>query len=114
MSSISGMIADLGRQARSAASMLAQVPASKINDTLKTLESLLIEKSAGILAANKKDVESATTNIDRLTLNEARVKAMANSVADIRGLDDPCGAVLEEWARPNHLVMQKISVPIGV
>ncbi len=114
MGNISGMIVDLGQQARLAASVLGTVPASKINDTLKTLEGLLVEKSADILAANNKDVEAATQNIDRLTLNEARINSMVDSVADIRALDDPCDIVLEEWARPNHLVMQKISVPIGV
>ncbi len=114
MGNISGMIADLGQQARLAVSTLTAVPSSKINDTLKTLEGLLIEKATDILTANKKDVEAASANIDRLTLNEARIKSMATSVADIRGLDDPCYIVLEEWARPNHLVMQKISVPIGV
>lgn len=103
-----------------AAFVLAQAQDAQINATLSTLESLLHERSADILAANKVDVEQAggkglsAAMIDRLRLDENRLAAMANSVADIRALDNPAGKLLEEWSRPNGLRIQKVSVPIGV
>ena len=108
------IITDMGKQARIAASVLSQIDAEKINDVLKSLETLLVEKTDDILAANKIDLGSTTANIDRLTLTPERIKAIAESVSSIRALPDPCGNILEEWTRPNGLHFQKISVPIGV
>jgi len=69
---------------------------------------------------NKKDLEKAQAKglspalLDRLTLTEARIDAMAEGVEDIIKLEDPVGQILEETGRPNGLKIQKVSVPIGV
>ncbi len=72
-----------------------------------------------ILAANAKDVEAArargTTNafIDRLTLNESRVAAIARSLEEIAGLNDPVGSVIARWQRPNGLIIDASSCAFG-
>ena len=52
--------------------------------------------------------------LDRLTLNEARIKGMADGVLALCDLDDPVGKVLDERVRPNGIRIKKISVPMGV
>jgi glutamate-5-semialdehyde dehydrogenase len=65
-------------------------------------------------------VEAAKANgltaafIDRLTLNRARIEAIARGLEDIAALPDPIGATLSEWTRPNGLNIARVRVPIGV
>lgn len=114
------IIHDLGHKARAAAFVLTQTAPSVIDAVLADLEKLLRTHTPDILAANQKDVAGAKDKgltaamIDRLTLSDDRIKAIADSVADIRKLEDPSGKTLEEWTRPNGLRLQKVSVPIGV
>src|SRR5204862_2647575 len=51
---------------------------------------------------------------DRLTLNPARLKHLAESVREVAALPDPVGDVLEDFTRPNGLHIRKLRVPIGV
>lgn len=87
---------------------------------LKSMAKALINNSSYIIAQNARDVENAGKNniskvlIDRLTLDEKRVKAMADSLAEISKLKDPVGQVLETISRPNALLIKKVRVPIGV
>ncbi len=73
-----------------------------------------------ILGANAMDCETAKNAgasdqfLDRLRLNEDRVRAMAEGVRQVSALEDPVGRVLGEWTRPNGLLIQKVSVPLGV
>ena len=52
--------------------------------------------------------------MDRLLLDEERVQGIINALESIAELDDPIGEILEEWDRPNGLLIQKVSVPLGV
>ena len=73
-----------------------------------------------LMAANRRDLESAAAKalgaaeLDRITLNPARLRHLAESVRQVAGLPDPVGEVLEETTRPNGLVLRKVRVPIGV
>ncbi|WP_456470087.1 glutamate-5-semialdehyde dehydrogenase [Caminibacter sp.] len=73
-----------------------------------------------IIEANKKDLEYAkeanlsNALIDRLLLNEKRIKAMAESLRDIAKLKDPVGRVIDGWKIDNGLEIQKVKIPIGV
>ncbi len=73
-----------------------------------------------IIEANKKDLEYAKENnlsealIDRLLLNEDRVKSMANALRDIAKLKDPVGKVIDGWKIDNGLSINKVKIPIGV
>ena len=114
------VICALGIEARKASAEIAQSSTTAINDFLQDLATTLINKSADIIAANQKDLSLAKEKalspalIDRLTLNPNRIEVMANSVIEIAKLDDPVGVVLETTQRPNGLVIEKVSVPIGI
>lgn len=115
-----GIIKDMGTRARAAAFVLSQTDEAQINAALSALETLIIDKTDGILAANRLDIAHAAGKdlspalIDRLTLSKDRIQAIAQSVRMVRDLENPCGKILEDWTRPNGLRIQKISVPIGV
>jgi len=73
-----------------------------------------------IIEANKKDLEYAKENnlstalIDRLLLNEKRIKSMADALRDISKLKDPVGRVIDGWSIDNGLKIEKVKIPIGV
>ncbi len=72
-----------------------------------------------ILAANAEDMEAAKGHIsevmlDRLALTEQRVQAMADGIREVAALPDPVGRVLRRVERPNGLVIEKTTVPMGV
>jgi glutamate-5-semialdehyde dehydrogenase len=52
--------------------------------------------------------------LDRLMLDDARVRAMARAIEDVAALPDPVGTVIADWTRPNGLRIQRVRVPIGV
>ena len=52
--------------------------------------------------------------IERLTLNDQRVEAMAEGLDVVRGLADPVGRVTESWTRPNGMTIERVKVPLGV
>ena len=52
--------------------------------------------------------------VERLTLDDKRIEAMAAGVLQVEALDDPVGTAIEKWTRPNGLKIEKIRVPIGV
>ncbi len=111
---------ETGRKAREAARALAQTPADARNGALVTMAAMLRNFSGGIIEANSLDVEAATaagrpgSYIDRLTLNPARVDAMAVGLEEIAALADPVGDIIAEWTRPNGLRIQRVRVPLGV
>ena len=56
----------------------------------------------------------ARSMLDRLLLDESRVKAMSEGIRQVAELDDPVGRITDEWLRPNGLVIQRVTVPLGV
>ncbi len=89
------------------------------NLALKEMSNALRNHKAEILAANKLDIEAAKEHIspvmiDRLTLTDARIDAMADSLLDVVALPDPVGRILETETRKDGLKIAKISVPLGV
>ena len=110
----------LGLNARAAAKVLAQATTAQKNDALLAMAKAIRAAQAMILAANAKDLEAAKSKdlkssfVDRLTLNPARLEAMAIGLEDIAALNNPVGRVLEKWTRPNGMEISRIAVPIGV
>ena len=89
------------------------------NKGLREMAAALIRHTNEILAANLQDIEAEKNSIsrvmiDRLTLTKERIQAMANAILAICSLPDPVGKRLETVTRPNGLIIQKISVPLGV
>jgi glutamate-5-semialdehyde dehydrogenase len=110
----------LAAQARAAARVLALSSADQKNRALDAIERAIRSNSAAILAANAEDVSEVHANgatsafIDRLTLTEGRIDAMADGVATVRAIEDPIGAVTERWQRPNGMTIERVRVPLGV
>jgi glutamate-5-semialdehyde dehydrogenase len=110
----------IGRAARGAARDLALADTATKNAALCAMAAHLRRGKADILKANAADVDAAKKSglaasfVDRLTLNESRIEAMARGLEEIAGLSDPVGAVLTEWTRPNGLEISRVRVPIGV
>ncbi len=102
---------------REAARVLARSSEATRNAALTTMATALRDHQAAILTANEADVTAFHgTNAfrDRLTLNPARVEAMAKSLEDVAALPDPLARTLADWTRPNGLRIQRIATPIGV
>ena len=107
------------RETKAAAPLLAAAGAEKKNEMLRAIAARLMAEKAQILTANRADVEAARealgpVMIDRLTLTEARIEAMAQGVLDVAALPDPVGRVLRQERRPNGLEIARVSVPMGV
>ena len=111
---------EIGRRAKAASRKLAILATSKKNEALQAVAAALITNSASIIAANEIDMANAKENgmsealLDRLFVNEARVKAMADGILQVAELKDPVGEVLSMTNRPNGLMIGKKRVPLGV
>jgi glutamate-5-semialdehyde dehydrogenase len=114
------MVLDIGPRAKTAARALARLDTAAKNRVLLAMADRLVAAAPAILAANARDLEGAraaglsAAMIDRLTLNEKRLAAMADGVRSVAALDDPAGKVMTEWTRPNGIRISKVRVPIGV
>ena len=89
------------------------------NQALLAIADRLLSEQEAILEANRADVEAARDKygdvmIDRLTLTPERIAGMAQGVREVAALPDPEGKVLRRVERPNGLVIEKTSVPLGV
>ena len=109
----------LCERAKVAAARLRGIDDGRINAALSAMAAALTLRTPEILAANALDMAAAEGNIspvmlDRLRLDEARVRAMADGILEITKLPSPLGRVLESVERPNGLMIEKVSVPIGV
>lgn len=107
-------------QAKQASAILAKATTKQKNNALRAISMHLLEEQAYILEENSKDVETGRQNgmseslVDRLQLDQLRLKDMADALIQLTKLADPVGEVLEKWERPNGLTMSKIRVPLGV
>lgn len=105
--------------AKSASSALALATTEQKNDLLLKIAELLKENIAAIIEANKKDLANASENgvpdtmLDRLTLTEARITSICNSLAELTLLEDPVGKG-DHWSRPSGIEISRIRVPLGV
>lgn len=108
------LIVGLGQKAKAASPLLPHIPEVIICAALRDLAQALRENEANILAANLRDVQAATSNIDRLTLTPERIEGIARGVEVIANLDNPVGKVLSQTTRPNGLHIERISCPLGV
>ena len=108
------------RQAKDASRRLATVGTAAKNAALLAMADALGTHQAEILDANARDIAGARDRgltphlIERLTLDEKRIHAMRDGLAQVAGLPDPVGVVLGGWRRPNGLQINKVRVPLGV
>jgi glutamate-5-semialdehyde dehydrogenase len=118
--SLAAQMEALGRRARAAADQLANAPTAAKNQALLAAAAAIRADEAEILAANRRDLETATGRdmtaamIDRLTLDEQRIEAMATGLEAVAALPDPVGTIEAVVTRPNGLRIEKVRVPLGV
>lgn len=110
-------VLSLIKKAYDAAPALRAVSDAKLRKVLNMIADEMIERSAFILKANKKDVakqEPDNPRTDRLRLTDARLKAIAQSLRKVSRLPNPSGKILEQRTLDNGLLLQKVAVPLGV
>ncbi|HLQ92317.1 MAG TPA: glutamate-5-semialdehyde dehydrogenase [Xanthobacteraceae bacterium] len=120
VSTLDTIMPEIGRSARRSAREIAQASPAQKDRALTAMAGAILSGRARILAANAKDVEEAKAAganpafIDRLALDEQRVKGIADSLDLVRELPDPVGKVTESWTRPNGMTIERVRVPLGV
>ncbi len=107
------------KEAKGAVSLLCGLKSDVKNRALNLMADALVRNTDEILKANALDLENAKgiispVMLDRLMLNEARIKAMAQGIRDVSLLPDPVGKTLSESVRDDGLLIKKVSVPMGV
>ena len=110
----------LAHDAKRASRRLAGAPSTTKNEALAEMADALERRMGEILQENAEDVADgrrkglSSAELDRLLLDETRVRAMAESLRLIIALPDPVGEVVEGWRTPEGLEIQKKRVPFGV
>jgi len=113
-------MAEIGVRAKEAARALAAASAETKRKALEAAADAIVAHTADIVAANEKDMAFGREKglskalLDRLMLNEERVAAMAEGLRTVAAQDDPVGAVMAEWDRPNGLHIKRVRTPLGV
>jgi len=111
---------EIGKRAREASSILATSSTKDKNRGLEFMAQGLRNNFEKILKENQKDIAQGKKKalppalLDRLSLNEKRIEAMAAGLEEVIALADPVGQILKSWKRPNGLEIEKVRIPIGV
>ena len=117
---IARMMADIGARAKAAAAILATARADDKRRALEEAARLIGARATDILAANAQDMAFGREKglseamLDRLELTPARLDAIAAGLLAVAGQDDPVGAVIAQWDRPNGLHIARVRTPLGV
>ena len=106
-------------EARLAKTAMGYATDETINAALGAIADALVKNTGAILKANGVDLALAEGKIapvmmDRLRLTEDRIAAMAVGIREIAALPSPLGRVLKRVERPNGLIIDRVSVPMGV
>ncbi len=113
-------IAEIGRRAKESSLVLAKSSEEIRNKALSFISQGIENNISEIISENKKDLKVgeekglSSSLLDRLTLDEKRIRRMVDSLMAVIKLPDPLGRILWQTKRPNGLIIKKVSVPIGV
>lgn len=117
---IAEKIRKIAADARQASIAMAKLPTTAKNDLLMAMAMALINDTPQLIDENRKDLEAgekkglSSAMLDRLMLDETRIKAMADGLREVANLPDPVGEVTRMWKRPNNLMVGKMRIPLGV
>ena len=117
---VTALVAGLAHAGRSAQRELATLSSAKRASALRCGAAALRRAAPAIIAANACDVADGkaagltSAMVDRLTLDTARLEAMAHAVEQVASLEDPVGKIIDESRRPNGIVLRRVRVPIGL
>ena len=112
-------VEEICKKTKSAYPSISRAKSAQKDNVLASLSRLICENTDKIITENQKDIENAAANgvpptmLDRLTLNEARIDGLCNSLNELIKLKDPCGSG-ECFERPQGITVKHIRVPIGV
>ncbi|NEW60750.1 glutamate-5-semialdehyde dehydrogenase [Sulfurovum sp. bin170] len=107
-------------KAKESTQIIATLDGKTKDKILTEMAHAIFEQRGYIITENSKDMNDGRKNgldsalLDRLLLDEERVKAIAKSLVQIAGLKEPVGRVLDGWVTDDNLRIEKVSVPIGV
>lgn len=113
-------VIDLAREAKEATLILQSLPEEQRLMALESIAVALAHHKADILSANKNDLDEAKKNnlgealIQRMILTEKSIDQLAEMCRDVADQDQVVGMIVEEYTRPNGLVIQKQRIPLGV
>ena len=119
MSNIKYLI-KIGEKAKIASAQLSQLDNKEKNKVLSDFLKCINSNKSKILKANKVDIEKSKKNkikdnlIDRTMLNEDRINSICTSIEEVISFQDPTNKTLSSWKRPNGLIIQRVTMPIGV
>ncbi|MCX7738980.1 MAG: glutamate-5-semialdehyde dehydrogenase [Hydrogenothermaceae bacterium] len=111
---------EIAQRAKRTVRALTKLTTNIKNRTLLRTSELLLERREDILKENRKDLENAEKKgyskalLDRLALDEKRIRQMAQVLKDVASLPDPVGEIINMWTRPNGLKVGQMRVPLGV
>jgi len=117
---ISSTVKKIAEDALAASRRLSRISTNIKNAALLRMADELIWRREFLLAENSRDVVLAgekglsAAMIDRLTLQEATLQAMAQGLREVAALPDPVGRVTSMWRRPNGLLVGRMRIPLGV
>tara|TARA_B100000945_G_scaffold320922_1_gene332760 strand:- start:470 stop:1711 length:1242 start_codon:yes stop_codon:yes gene_type:complete len=110
----------IAKKIKQASKSLLTISTKEKQTILMEISSEIIKNKENIKLANKKDIGGARVKglseamIDRLTLNDERIKSMADSINEVCNLQDPVGEITEDYERPNGIRVQRRRIPLGV
>ncbi|MEW6335353.1 MAG: glutamate-5-semialdehyde dehydrogenase [Thermodesulfobacteriota bacterium] len=113
-------MAEMGKRARRASTLLARISTDEKNGALLAMSDALRSNRALLIRENALDLERARqaglsgAMIDRLVLSERTIDGMALGLAEVAALPDPVGSIGALWRRPNGLTVGRMRIPLGV
>ncbi|SFN76119.1 glutamate-5-semialdehyde dehydrogenase [Roseovarius lutimaris] len=117
---IAALMADIGARAKAAAADLAVASPEAKRAALEAAADAVWDGRADILAANEKDLAYGRDKglseamMDRLALDESRIKGIVEGLRAVAAQDDPVGEVLAEWDQPTGIHIRRVRTPLGV
>ncbi|WP_417742400.1 glutamate-5-semialdehyde dehydrogenase [Salipiger sp.] len=120
MSDIPAVMTEIGRRAKAAAAELAFTPPARKTAALEAAADAVWANRAQIIEANGQDLQFGRDKglteamMDRLLLDETRIKGIVDGLRAIAGQDDPVGKVIAQWEQPTGLQIERVRTPLGV
>ena len=117
---LAALMQDIGTRAKAAAAQLAFAPADRKTAALNAAAAAIWARRGEIIAANAKDLDYGREKgltpamMDRLALDEDRIRGIMDGLRAVAGFKDPVGEVMAEWDRPSGLHIKRVRTPLGV
>ncbi len=110
----------LGADARAASRVMAEAESGRKNTALMAIADVIVDQRGALADANRRDIEAGRARgldaamLDRLTLDDARIDAMAEGCRQVASLPDPVGEITDLAYRPSGIQVGRMRVPLGV